>query len=94
MNALLASHRREILDAAHRHRGSRVRLFGSFARGEEGPTSDVDMLVDFDESASILDIAALMYELETMIGRRVEIAEPDALHPLIRDAVLAEAIEL
>ena len=58
-------------------------LFGSFARGEETPTSDIDILVEYDKDAkiSLLTISHMMGELEKSIGRRVDLIEDGCLLP-------------
>ena len=58
-------------------------LFGSFARGEETPESDIDILVKYDEDAriSLLTISHMMGELEKSIGRRVDLVEEGCLLP-------------
>ena len=58
-------------------------LFGSFARGEETPESDVDILVQYDDSAriSLLTISHMMGELERSTGRRVDLIEDGCLMP-------------
>ncbi len=91
---LLTDNRREIIAAAKQHRASNLRVFGSVARGEAGPDSDVDLLVDFDPEASLLDHVALLQALESLLGRRVDIVSAKALHWYIRDRVLAEAVPL
>jgi predicted nucleotidyltransferase len=65
---VLKSGREEILAAARRRRASRVRVFGSVARGEAGPDSDVDFLVDFDPEASLVDQVGLIDDLQGLLG--------------------------
>ncbi|MDE5999157.1 MAG: nucleotidyltransferase domain-containing protein [Bacteroidaceae bacterium] len=62
---------------------SRAWLFGSFARGEETPESDVDILVEYDKGAriSLLTISHMMGELEKSTGRRVDLIEEGCLLP-------------
>jgi uncharacterized protein len=91
---LLGEMRVEILAAATRHGASNLRVFGSVARGDAGPDSDVDFLVDFDAGTSLLDHVALLQDLEGLLGRRVDIVSAKALHWYIRDRVLAEAVPL
>ena len=63
-------------------------LFGSFARGEETPESDVDILVEYDKNArvSLLTISRMMGELEKSIGRRVDLIEEGCLLPFAVDS--------
>jgi uncharacterized protein len=74
----------------------RLRLFGSIARGEAGPESDVDLLAKIDHSSrfSLLDLVGLQFDLEDLIGRKVEIATAvDQMRPRMRRRVEADAIE-
>ena len=66
----------------------RAWLFGSFARGEETPLSDVDLLVQYDEDGiSLLKHAAMICELEKILDRPVDIVEDGTLRPRVRDSV-------
>ena len=76
-----------------RHHGHRVRLFGSLARGEERPGSDVDLLIDFDRESSLFDLIRLKRELEELLGLPVDVVSTGGLKE--RDArILAEAVDL
>lgn len=84
-------HREEILAICRKHGASRVRLFGSAARGTDRPDSDVDILVDAG-SASLFDLAAMEEEIELVLGRRVQVVSENGLKPRVRDMVLHEAV--
>lgn len=73
---------------------SHVRVFGSVRRREATKTSDVDLLVDREESTSLLDRAALMTDLEEILQRKVDVVPEEGLHWLIRPQVLFEALPL
>ena len=90
----LAERREEILAVAERHGASNVRVFGSVARGEARPESDVDLLVDFSPRAGLMDQVALLQELEDLLAARVDVVSATALHWYIRDRALAEAVPL
>lgn len=90
----LRRHRDAILSVAVRHGARNVRVFGSVARGDARPDSDLDLLVDLESGRSLLDHVALIQDLEDLLGRKVDVVESQALHWYIRDRVLAEAIEL
>jgi predicted nucleotidyltransferase len=68
-------------------------LFGSAARGEARPDSDVDLLVVFEEGARVglLALAALQRELSDLLGRRVDLVPKDGLKPALREEVLSQA---
>ena len=72
-----------------------LRVFGSVARGEAGPDSDVDLLVELDPERriSLLGFAHLMGELEDLLGCRVDLVEPHVIRPEFRDEVLREAVD-
>lgn len=89
---LVEAKRDEILDVCWRNGASNVAIFGSVARGDDGPTSDIDFLVDLDPRKSLLDHIGLQQELEDLLGVRVDVVTRRGLHPLLRDDVLAEAV--
>ncbi len=91
---LLLPFREEILKIATKYGAYNMRVFGSVARGEATPDSDIDFLVELKPQSSLFDYIALMQDLAALLGRKVDIAEPDNLHELIRDKVLSEAIPL
>ncbi len=72
----------------------RASVFGSFARGVERDDSDVDLLVEFEPGRSLLDLVRLRDELHEVLGRDVDVATPASLHPLLRDAIMAERVEI
>ena len=86
--------REAILRIAGRHGATDVRLIGSVARGEARPDSDVDLLVTWSEGTSLLDQAALMLDLEKLLGRKVDIASDGWVKPAIRESVYRDAIAL
>jgi len=86
--------RAAILAMAARHGVRRVRVFGSFARGDATEDSDVDLLIEPGPRTPPWFPGGLLVDLEEALGRRVEVAEESTLDPLIRDRVLHEAIPL
>ena len=91
MTQLLRERREDILRIADRHGASNVRVFGSANRGEAGPGSDVDFLVDVGPKHSPCFPAGLALDLEDLLGHQVDVATPNALHWFIRDRVVTEA---
>jgi len=80
------------LKPSFRERGlRRVRVFGSVARGDSRPDSDVDILVDFDGEPSLFDLSELKIDLERELGCSVDIAFADRLIPALRERILREA---
>jgi predicted nucleotidyltransferase len=94
LNDLGPDKRAAILATAARHGVLRVRVFGSFARGDACEDSDIDLLIDAGPHTPPWFPGGLLVDLEEELGRRVDIAEECTLHPLIRDRVLQEAIPL
>ena len=91
---LLKSKRDEILIIAGRHGANNIRVFGSVARGDDGPGSDIDLLVDFEPGRSLLDQAALLLELEELLGREVDVLTEQGMHQRVRGKALGEAVPL
>jgi uncharacterized protein len=88
--SVLATHREEL-----RAMGvARLSLFGSVARNEAGEGSDIDILVEFAPGARIgmFEFLGVQEALADMLGAPVDLATPASLHPLLRDAILQEAI--
>jgi predicted nucleotidyltransferase len=94
MSKLLERHRLDILRIAREHGARRTRVFGSFARGEEGPDSDLDVLVDLEPGRDLLDIVAIKQDLEALLGCKVDVVTERAVSPYIRETVLKEAATL
>lgn len=89
----LRRRRTEILGVARKRRVRRIAVFGSVARGEAGPDSDVDLLVDFEDGTSLLDHVGLFQDLEDLLGVGVDVVARSALKP--RDErIRAEAVDL
>ena len=94
MQRLLREKRQEILSIAARHGARNVRVFGSVARGEAGPESDLDILVDLEPGRSLLDHAALLLDLEAALGCKVDVVTERGLRARVREDVLREAVAL
>jgi uncharacterized protein len=91
---LIKKKRRDILRIAAKHGALNVRVFGSAARDEMGPDSDIDLLVDVAEVHSAWFPGGLVAELERLLGRPVDVVEVEGLHWYVRDKVLSEAVPL
>lgn len=94
MNELLTTNRMKILEIATMHGAHCVRVFGSFAKDQECPQSDIDLLVDMDTDRSLIDIIAIKHEVEDLTNRSVDVVTEAALSPYLRNEVLAEAVML
>lgn len=94
LDGLGENKRAAILAIAAKHEVHRVRVFGSFARGDARQDSDLDLLVDAGPRTPPWFPGGLLVDLEEALGRKVDVAEESTLHRLIRDRVLHEAIPL
>jgi len=88
---LLKTRRKEILEIANRNSAFNVRVFGSVARGEDRPDSDIDFLVNLESGRSLLDLARLLRELNVLLEHPVDVVTEAGLRPRIKPQVLREA---
>ncbi len=86
--------REDIRRIASAHGAGNVRVFGSVGRGEQGASSDLDLLVDMAEGRSLFDLIALSNDLEESLGVEVDVVTEASLSPYMRDRVLDEAVAL
>jgi hypothetical protein len=91
---LLKEKREEIIRIAAKHGARNVRVFGSALRGDAGPDSDVDFLVDTGPERTPFSPGGLLADLEELLGRNVDILTEDGLHWYIRERVVKEAVPL
>jgi uncharacterized protein len=91
---LLREKREDILRITSRHGARNVRIFGSAARGQAGPESDVDFLVRLEPGTTLIRHAALIRELKRLLGRDVHVVSERALRERIKDRVMREAVPL
>ena len=91
---LVVKKRDDILRIAARHGVQRIRIFGSVARGEAGPQSDVDFLIEVGPQHSAFFPGGLVADLEALLGRHVDVVEQEGLYEPLREVVLKEAVPL
>ena len=91
---VLGDKREEILCIAEKHGVTSIRVFGSVARGEAGPDSDVDFLIEAGADVTPWFPGGLVADLRDLLGRDVDVVEECALRPRIGSHVLSEAIPL
>ena len=94
ISKLLKEKRREILRIADEYGARNVRVFGSVARGESDENSDIDLLVQFAPGVTLLQHAALVRELESLLGAKVDVVSERALKSRIKDRITKEAVPL
>ena len=83
-----------ILPVLKKYKVKRASLFGSIVRGEYTEKSDIDILVEFEGKKSLLDLAGLKVELEEKLKRRVDVLTYKSIHPMFKDRILAEKIDI
>lgn len=86
--------RTDILQIANRHGATNLRVFGSHARGEAEPGSDLDVLIELDARRSLLDLIALKQDLEDLLGCSVDVVTEASVSPYFRERVRREALPL
>ena len=91
---LVKLRRQEIIAIAQRYGARDVRIFGSVARGEARPDSDIDFLVELEPGRSLFDLGGMLYELQELLGVGVDVVTRNGLRARIRERVLQEAIPL
>ncbi len=81
----------QLWEVARRHGVERLRVFGSWARGDAGPDSDLDLLVNVEPGTSLLDMIGLQQDLEDLVGSKVDVLTEDGISPYVKERILAEA---
>ncbi len=78
------------------HHVRSLSVFGSVVRGEAGPDSDIDLLVEFQPNVAVglFEFIRLRNELSTLLGMKVDLGTPDALHPALKEEILKEAVHV
>ena len=90
----IRAQRAKILQLANLHGVRRIRLFGSVARGEAGPESDLDVLADFEPGRSLLDQVGFEQDLEDLLKCPVEVVAEGGVSPYLEEQILREALPL
>jgi predicted nucleotidyltransferase len=90
----LSTMRQAILQTANEVGARDVRVFGSVARGEERPDSDIDFLVTLDPGRTLMDLARLESRLEALLGRPVDVSTVAGLREPVRSSALREAVHV
>ncbi|MDD2717208.1 MAG: nucleotidyltransferase family protein [Candidatus Wallbacteria bacterium] len=86
--------RKEILEIARKHGVGKIKLFGSFARGEATEKSDIDFLIEIQGPTTPWFPGGLVYDLQELLGHPVDVVEAAAIKLSLRDHVFSEAIDI
>jgi uncharacterized protein len=90
----LRQKRTDILAIADKYGATNLRIFGSVARGDDRPDSDIDILIDQERRWSLFDQIGMMQDLEDLLECKVDLATADALRARIKDRIFKDAIVL
>jgi predicted nucleotidyltransferase len=82
--------KKQIIPTLRRGGVLKASIFGSFARGDYNKRSDVDLLVQFGDDQSLLDLVGLKFDLEEKLGRKVDILTYRSIHPLLKEIIMRE----
>jgi len=88
---VLQQKKEAIIAVAHLHGLHNVRIFGSVAREEETPQSDIDLLVDLEINCTLLEMGGAIVKLQELLGRKVDIVTERGLHWYLREQIIKEA---
>jgi uncharacterized protein len=91
-SAVLEMHRAAIRRIVTANKATNPRVFGSVVRGEDEEGSDLDLLVDVLPGATLFDLGGIQYELQELLGVRVDLLTPGDISERFRTLVLAEAM--
>ncbi len=91
----LHGRRDELIALGHRYGARRLRIFGSVARRQDKPDSDIDFLVDFPRGYDMFkQRIALTNAISDLVGRRVELVPEHELSPHLQSSILGDAVDL
>lgn len=90
----LRTKKEELLALAERHGAKNLRVFGSVARGDSRPGSDVDFLVDMEEGRTYFDLIDLWLDMQNVLGKKVDVLTEPEVSPYFRQRVVREAVPL
>jgi uncharacterized protein len=84
----------KILPILTKHQITRAGIFGSMATGRATKKSDIDILIELSTKISLLEFVGIKYELEDLLGRKVDLFEYQAIKPMLKKRILAEEIKI
>ena len=94
MESQIDKYKEIILEILKKHEVKKASLFGSIIREEMTSDSDIDLIIEFKGTKSLLDLARLKIELEESLKCKVDVLTYNSLHPLLKDQILAEEVEI
>ena len=94
MESQIEKYKEIILEILKKHEVKKASLFGSIVREKLTINSDIDLIIEFKGDKSLLDLAALQIELEEKLKLKVDVLTYNSIHPLLKDQILAEQVEI
>ncbi|MHA1241810.1 MAG: nucleotidyltransferase family protein [Promethearchaeota archaeon] len=94
MESQIEKYKEILLEILKKHEVKKASFFGSIVREEMTIDSDIDLIIEFKGDKSLLDLAALQIELEETLRLKVDILTYNSIHPLLKDQILAEQVEI
>jgi len=94
MESQIEKYKEILLEILKKHEVKKASFFGSIVREEMTIDSDLDLIIEFKGDKSLLDLAALKIELEETLRLKVDILTYNSIHPLLKDQILAEQVEI
>lgn len=94
LNKKVREIRRKSLPVLEKYGVEKAALFGSVARREEGPESDIDILVVLPEGSTLLDLAGLQIELTKSLGGKTDVITYRSIHPRLKNYILSDEIKI
>ncbi len=82
---------KELIEILKKHGVKRVKVFGSYVRGEAKPDSDLDVIVDFSERKSLLEIVGIEQEVEDRLGIKVDLLTERSISPYLKERIEKES---
>jgi predicted nucleotidyltransferase len=94
LDELRGSKKQDILRIAAGYGASNVRIFGSVARGDASPSSDIDFLVDLAPDRTLMDLGGLLMDLSALLDEHVDVATERMLRPKVLEQARRDAVPL
>ena len=88
---LLVQHKPTLVDTYHINR---LGIFGSYVRGEQHASSDLDVLIEYDEPPTLLALIELEYVLSELMGMNVDVVTTTGIKPHLKDRILQEVNDI
>lgn len=91
----ISQNQKEIIkEASRKFQPTMIGIFGSFARGEQNESSDLDILIDFDETVNLLELIGLEQELSELLGMKVDLVTLKSVHPSLKPFIDSDLIRI